>query len=128
MPSRFSTGQAPHASPSEKSAVSAKDPELKSLLGIRSAQEERVGKQAKTAAVRDTVTPTPAPTPTAPAVPSGAPAMNECMMKNVEAHQAEIEALGNRGNAAQKAGNTALMMAISDTIQRIQFAGCNRDR
>ncbi len=50
------------------------------------------------------------------------------MMKNVEAHQAEIEALGNRGDAARKAGNNALMMAIADSIQRIQYAGCNRDR
>jgi hypothetical protein len=120
-------GQAADASPSEKSAVSAKDPELKSLLGIREAQEGRISKQGK-AAVADSVRPAPAPAPAAPAVPAGAVAVNECMMKNVEAHQAEIEALGNRGDAAQKAGNTALMMAIADTIQRIQFAGCNGAR
>jgi hypothetical protein len=120
-------GQASDASASEKSAVQAKDPELKSLLGLRSAQEERVSKQG-TGAVRDTTPPTPAPAPAAPAVPSGAVSVNECMMKNVEAHQAEIEALGNRGDAARKAGNNALMKAIADSIQRIQFAGCNGAR
>ena len=44
------------ASASEKSAVSAKDPELKSLYGIRDAQAERVAKQA----------PAPDPTPAPP--------------------------------------------------------------
>jgi hypothetical protein len=122
------TGQASDASASEKSAVQAKDAELKSLLGLRPAQEERVGKQKKAGATRDTVTPAPAPAPAAPPMPSGAVAVNQCMMKNVEAHQAEIEALGNRGNAAQKAGNTPLMVAISDTIRMIQYAGCNGAR
>jgi hypothetical protein len=120
-------GQASDASPSEKAAVQAKDPELKSLLGLRSAQEERVSKQGN-GAVRDTTPPTPAPAPAAPAVPSGSVTVNECMVKNVEAHQAEIEALGNRGDAARKAGNNALMKAIADSIQRIQFAGCNGAR
>jgi hypothetical protein len=109
------------ASPSEKAAVKAKDPELKSLLGIRDAQEARISKQAPApapAAVADTVK-----APTAPTAPVSA---NECMMQNVQKHEAEIKALGDRGEAAQKAGNTALMMAIADTIQQIQFAGCNR--
>src|SRR5206468_3390340 len=74
----------PDVSASEKSAVQAKDPELKSLLGIRQAQEQRVGKQAKTAVVHDTITPTPASAPAAPAIPAGAVAVNQCMMKNVE--------------------------------------------
>lgn len=120
------TGQASDASPSEKAAVQAKDPELKSLLGIRSAQEERVSKKGKAGATRDTVTPAPAPAPAAPPVPPVS--VNQCMAKNVEAHQAEIEALGNRGDAARKAGNNALMMAIADSIRRIQYAGCDGDR
>ena len=110
-------------SASEKAAVKAKDPELKSLLGIREAQEQRVAKQAPApapAAVADTAPP-PTVTP-----PTGAVAVNECMVKNVEAHQAEIQALGDRGSAAQQAGNTALMMAIADSIQQIQFKGCKR--
>jgi hypothetical protein len=109
------------ASPSEKAAVKAKDPELKALLGIRDAQEERIAKQAPApapAVVADTVKPTAAPSP--------AISVNECMVKNVQAHEAEIQALGDRGSAAQQAGNTALMMAIADSIQQIQFAGCKR--
>jgi hypothetical protein len=108
-------------SASEKAAVKAKDPELKSLLGIREAQEERVSKQAPAPAptvVADTAKPAAAPTPGV--------AVNECMVKNVEAHQTEIQALGDRGSAAQQAGNTALMMAIADSIQQIQFKGCKR--
>jgi hypothetical protein len=108
----------------EKAAVKAKDPELKSLLGLREAQAERVAKQAPAPApapIADSTPPQPSVTP-----PAGAVAVNQCMMKNVEAHQAEIQALGDRGSAAQKAGNTALMMAIADSIQQIQFKGCER--
>ena len=107
------------ASPAEKSAVAAKAPELKSLLGIRDAQEERLTKTA----------PAPAPvqptsTQPAPPVPPAAVAVNQCMVENIQKHEAEVRALGDRGAAAQEAGNTALMMAIADTIQRIQMAGC----
>jgi hypothetical protein len=91
-------------SASEKSAVSARDPELKSAFGIREAQEERVAKQA----------PAPAPAPVQAAAPApAAPPVNECMVKNVQAHENEIQALGDRGSAAKNAGNTALMMAIT---------------
>jgi hypothetical protein len=111
------------ASAGEKAAVKAKDPELKSLLGIRDAQEQRVAKQAPAPAPAavDTAPSTAAVTP-----PAGTAALNECMMKNVQKHEAEIEALGKRGEAANKAGDMALMMAIADSIQQIQFAGCRR--
>jgi hypothetical protein len=105
------------ASASEKSAIKARESELKSLYGIRDPEVERAAK------------PAPAPEPAAATVnaqPSaGAPAVNECMMKNIQAHEDEIRALGDRGSAAQEAGNTTLMMAIADTIMRIQSAGCN---
>ena len=39
-------------------------------------------------------------------------------------HQKEIEALGERAQAAQKKGDTATMMAIADTLQQLQMAGC----
>jgi hypothetical protein len=107
------------ASPAEKSAVAAKSPELKSLLGIRDAQSERLTKTAPAPAPVQ-----PASTQPAPTLPPAAVAMNECMVKNVQKHEAEIQALGDRGEAAQRAGNTDLMMAIADTIQRIQMAGC----
>ena len=109
------------ASASEKSAVSAKDPELKSPYGIRDAQAERVAKQAPAP------DPTPAPAQAqAPAPPPGATGYNQCMMNNVQSHEKEIQALGDRGDAAREAGNTPLMMAIADTITRIQMAGCSK--
>lgn len=116
------------ASASEKSAVSAKDPELKSLYGIRDAQAQRVGKQAaaadsKPAPAADSTPPAQAQVP---ALPPGATAANQCMVNNIQSHEAEIKALGDRGSAAQQAGNTPLMMAIADTIMRIQMAGCSK--
>jgi hypothetical protein len=45
-------------------------------------------------------------------------------MKNIQAHQAELEALGHRAEAAKAAGDTGRMMAIVDTLQQIQMAGC----
>jgi len=74
--------------------------------------------------------PAPAPAPAAPAVPPAAamsPAassMNACLMKNLQEHQAEIEALGHRAEAAKEANDTAKLMAIVDTLQQIQMAGC----
>jgi hypothetical protein len=111
------------ASGSEKSAVSAKDPELKSLYGIRSAQEQRVSKPAPAA---DTTRPAAPPQAQAPTMPPGAAGYNQCMVNNIQAHEKELQALGDRGTAAQNAGNTPLMMAIADTIMRIQMAGCSR--
>jgi hypothetical protein len=113
-------GSAPpgDASPAEKAAVSAKDPELKSLLGLRDAQEGRIAKSAPAsapAAVADTAAPS--------ATPAAASA-NDCVVQNVQKHQAEIDALGSRGEAAKDAGNTAAMMAIADSINRIMMAGC----
>jgi hypothetical protein len=105
-------------SASEKSAVSAKDPELKSMYGIRDAQAERVAKQAPA--------PDPTPAPVQAQVPTAATAVNQCMMNNIQTHEEQIKALGDRGVAAQQAGNTQLMMAIGDSIMRIQMAGCNR--
>jgi len=108
------------ASASEKSAVSAKDPELKALYGLRDAQEERLAKQAPAP------DPTPAPAQVQAQAPTAVPAVNQCMVNNVQKHEAEVKALGDRGAAAQQAGNTALMMAIADTIMKIQMAGCSK--
>jgi hypothetical protein len=106
------------ASPMEKSAVSAKSAELKPLLGF---QEQPAAQAAKPA-------PAPAPTPAAPApdpqMSAAAQSMSDCMTKNVQTHQAEIEALGKRAQTAQAAGETQKLMAIADTLQRIQMAGC----
>jgi len=117
------SGSAPagDASPAENEAVEAKSAELKAALGIRDAQEARVAKPVPAPAPAPVAAPAPS---AAPAVPAGASAMGACMANNAQQHQAEIEALGKRGEAAQKAGDTGAMMAIADTIMRIQMAGC----
>jgi hypothetical protein len=46
------------------------------------------------------------------------------MSKNMQSHQGEIEALGKRAQAAQAANDMQKLMAIADTLQRIQMAGC----
>jgi hypothetical protein len=107
------------ASASEKSAVSAKKPELKAMYGIRDAQSDRVAKQAPAA---DTAPPPPAQVQ----VQAPGAKANQCIVDNVQKHEKEIQALGERGAAAQEAGNTALMMAISDTLMRLQMGGCSR--
>jgi hypothetical protein len=108
------------ASASEKSAVAAKSAELKPLLGIREAPPVHAAKPAPA--------PAPAPTPAAnqpsPEMSARAASMSDCMMKNMQKHQPEIEALAERAEAAQKAGNQQKLMAIADTVQRLQMAGC----
>jgi hypothetical protein len=104
------------ASAAEKSAVGAKAGELKPLLGI---QDQAAAQATK-----------PAPAPAAPAAPPtaamspAASSKNACLMKNLQEHQAEIEALGHRAEAAKEANDTAKLMAIVDTLQQIQMAGC----
>ena len=108
-------------SASEKSAVSTKAAELKPLMGIEEQPVARAQKPAPAA------TPTPA-APSTPQVDAQASAassdMSNCMMKNMQTHQSQLEALGQRAQAAQKAGDQAAMMAIADTVQQIQMAGC----
>lgn len=108
----------PDVSQSEKAAVSPRAAELRSLLGI----EDPTARKPKPAAAAPT--PAPQPAPAGPQISPAASAMNDCMMKNVQAHQADIEALGQRAEKAQQAGNTAAMMAIADTLRQIQMAGC----
>jgi hypothetical protein len=100
------------ASASEKAAVSAKSAELKPLLGFKEPTPARATTPAP-AATPEPASAAPASDPQASAVASQ---MGECMSKNIQAHQAEIEALGKRAQAA--------LMAIADTVQRLQTAGC----
>jgi hypothetical protein len=110
-------------SPGEKNAVAARADQLKAMYHVQD------GAQGKSAAVRDTAPPIPpaaqAPAAQAPAAPRGATAYNDCVAKNVQKHEKEIEALGNRGEAARESGNTGLMMAIADSIMQLQNKGCN---
>jgi hypothetical protein len=112
-------------SASEKSAVSAKAKELKPLLGFKEPPP------AQAAA------PAPAPTPeaTAPAanqvspeMSAAAQSMGECMAKNMQANQSRIEALAKRAQAAQAAKDQTKLMAIADTVQQLQMAGCGMGR
>jgi hypothetical protein len=104
------------ASPGEKAAVSAKAAELKPLLGIRDQPAARAEKPAPA--------PAPAPATAAAQMSPAASSMNACMSRNIQDHQAELEALGKRAEAAQAAGDMDRMMALADTLQRIQMAGC----
>jgi hypothetical protein len=106
------------ASKSEKSAVAASSAQLKPLLGIREAPPVQAAKPAPKPA------PAAAAVPSSPAIPAGAANMSACMMKNIEKHEAKIEALGERAEAAENAGNQQKLMAIADTINRLQMAGC----
>src|SRR3954453_1098909 len=115
-------GQPPaDVSASETAAVSAKAAELKPLMGI---EEQPVARAQK-----------PAPAAPAPAAPTAAAAtpqvdpqaaamsskMSNCMIKNIQAQQAEMEKRGKRAEAARKAGDQAAMMAIADRVQRIEM-------
>ena len=105
----------------EKSAVSARSTELRPLLGMP--------EQAPASATPPEPASTPAPAADVAAsrqVPAGAAEMNACLVKNVQRHQAEIGALGKRMQAAQAAGDNSKLMALADTLQRIQLAGCQR--
>ena len=48
----------------------------------------------------------------------------ECNAKNAKKHEKEIEALGERAQAAAEANDVAKAMAIADTIRQLQSAGC----
>jgi hypothetical protein len=106
------------ASPMEESAVSAKSAELKPLLGIKDQPAARATKTKPAPA------PTPAPAPAAPAMSAAASRMSACMAKNMESHEAEIEALGKSAEAAEAASDTLKLMAIAAKLQQIQMAGC----
>jgi hypothetical protein len=116
-------GQAPgDLSASEKSAVSARASELKPLLGIQDPPPPQT-----VAAGTPTPAAAPAPQPE-PAVPAGSSEMAHCYAKNAQQHEKRIRALGERGEAARKAGDTATLLAVADTIQQLQTAGCTGAR
>jgi hypothetical protein len=112
------------ASASEKSAVSARAAELKPLLGM-----EQPAPRAMKAAPATPAVPTPAPAAAPapdPQMSAAAQEMSACMTKNMQNHQAEIQALAKRAQAAQAAKDQAKLIAIADTVQQLQMAGCMR--
>jgi hypothetical protein len=106
-------------SASEKSVVTARAAELRPLLGMPD-QPTAVATQPDPAPASAPVAEPAAP----PQVDARAAEMNACLVKNVQRHQKELEALGKRMQAAQAAGDNAKLMAMADTLQRIQMAGC----
>jgi hypothetical protein len=111
-------GQMPpgDASASEKAAVNNRSAELKPLLGL---EEKPAARAAK---------PAPATPPPAQPAPTGMSddqtKLSQCMAKNSQKHEKEIEELGRRAQAAAEANDMAKTMAIADTIRQIQSAGC----
>jgi hypothetical protein len=106
-------------SASEKSAVSARSAELRPLLGMPD--------PPPATATPSEAEPAPASSPETAAAPQAnarAMELNACMVKNVQRHQAELEALGKRMQSAQAAGDNSRLMALADTLQQIQMAGC----
>ncbi|MBA3259869.1 MAG: hypothetical protein H0T68_10460 [Gemmatimonadales bacterium] len=107
-------------SASETKAVSARAGELKPLLGIQDPPppghcQGRAGTAGSGRPARGHGT-------------SGASAMGECVTRNAAKHENELRALGERAEAAQQAGNTGKLMAIADTMQQLQMAGCQGAR
>ena len=110
------------ASKSEQTAVNTRGAELKQLMGIQQEEPARMKKAA----------PAPAPAQAPAATPATQPGMSDvqqqtanCMAQNAQKHQKEIEALAQRAQAAQQANDMATLMAISDSIQKLQSAGCH---
>jgi len=112
------------ASPMEKSAVSAKSAELKPLLGIQEQPAARATKSAPEPTPEPAAATVPAQPAVDPQMAANAQAMGNCMAKNIQSHQVQIEALSKRAQAAQAANDNQKLLAIADTVQRIQMAGC----
>jgi hypothetical protein len=108
------------ASADEKSAVAARAAELKPLFGL----EPPPARATKTAAAPAPPAPIAAASQTDSQIPPETAKLSACMTKNAREHQAEFEALGKRAQAAQAANDTEKLMAIADTLQQIQTAGC----
>jgi hypothetical protein len=112
------------ASSMEKSAVSAKSAELKPLLGIQEQPTARATKPTPAPAPEPAADSTSATPQTDPEMAAAASNMSACIANNIQTHQAEMEALSKRAQAAQAAQDQAQLMAIADTAQRLQMAGC----
>jgi hypothetical protein len=108
----------PDLSPSEQQAVDKREKELKDLMNLNPPPEARTPKPAPAAAA-----PPPQPTPT---MTPGQQAASDCMMKNSKKHEKEIAGLGEKMQAASQANDMERVMALADSLQRLQTAGCNQ--
>jgi hypothetical protein len=109
----------PDVSPSEQQAVKKQEKELKDLMGFNPPPEARAPKPAPAAAA--------APPPSAgPTATPDQQAAADCMVKNSKKHEKELTRLGEKIQAASQANDMATVMALADSLQRLQTAGCNQ--
>lgn len=106
-------------SKSEEQAVKKQEKELKDLMGLTPPPETRASKPAPAAAAAP-------PPPAQPTVTPGQQAAADCMVKNSKKHEKELERLGEKIQAASQANDMATVMALADSLQRLQTAGCNQ--
>jgi hypothetical protein len=102
-------------SKSEKDAVAKRSDELKKLLGyeVPAAPTEKAAPA-----------PAPVPAPAAPAMTKEQSDMSACMAENSKKNEKQIIALGERMKAAQEAGDMTAVMAMADTLARLQSGNC----
>jgi hypothetical protein len=103
-------------SKSEKDAVAKRSSELKKLLGY----------DVPTARAEKPAAPAPAPAAqAAPAMTKEQTDMSACMAENSKKNEKQIIALGERMQAAQEAGDMNAVMAMADTLARLQSGNCS---
>jgi hypothetical protein len=114
----FREAVGPEVSPSEQQAVKKREKELKDLLGLNPPPEEREQKPAPAAAA--------APPPPASTATPEQQAAGDCMARNSKKHEKELHRLGEKIQAASQANDMATVMALADSVNRLQTAGCNQ--
>ena len=107
----------PDVSQSEEDAVEKRSKELERLLGLEQVPAARAEKPVPPAAA-------PPPQPAATGMSPEQAALTDCMGKNARKHEKEIIRLGEKVQAAYESGNTGAAIAISDSIGKLQMAGC----
>jgi hypothetical protein len=48
------------------------------------------------------------------------------MVRNSKKHEKELQRLGEKVQAASQAGDMATVMALADSVNRLQTAGCTQ--
>ena len=106
----------PDVSASEENAVEKRSDELERVLGLKEVPAARAGKPVPAAA--------PPPSAPPPGMSPEQADLTNCMGKNAKKHEKEIVRLGQAVQAAYESGNTDAAIAISDSIGKLQMAGC----
>ncbi|HEY7482542.1 MAG TPA: hypothetical protein VH680_18660 [Gemmatimonadales bacterium] len=106
----------PDVSSAESDAVKKRSDELKRLMNIDQVPPARAEKPAPAPAAAP-------PQPAATGMSADQAAMMDCLSKNADKHKKEIERLARRLEASE-GGDMQTTLAIADSIQRLQYAGC----